>query len=98
MLEINLLGIRQQWHSEITTRYEGEQIFWFVDEGRKLPFFLTHWVHIHRVVGLPDGTSELQEDVRYDTPWWVPGFAVRLALLQMFTARRPIYRRWFERA
>jgi ligand-binding SRPBCC domain-containing protein len=87
----------QQWHSVIGPEVRMGPLEWsFEDIGTRLPFFLRHWHHIHRVRAHPDGTSTVEDDIRFRTPWYAPGPIVWLLLWGTFVYRKPIYRRVFR--
>ncbi len=50
ILEINLLGKKQKWISEIKEFQQTEQEIFFVDEGLQLPFPFKDWHHKHRLI------------------------------------------------
>jgi ligand-binding SRPBCC domain-containing protein len=85
------------WHSCITHETQGPPVWQFVDEGTRLPFFLSRWRHAHRVHALPGGGSAIEDDAEFGTPWWLPAPLVWLGLWGYFAYRRPRYRRRFGR-
>ncbi|MBC8110568.1 MAG: hypothetical protein H7Y04_05860, partial [Verrucomicrobia bacterium] len=44
-MELNFIFFKQVWISLITDEFFGENEIFFIDEGKKLPFFLKSWHH-----------------------------------------------------
>lgn len=87
----------QHWESEITEREASKDAVWFTDEGRRLPFFLSAWRHVHRVERAGAGSC-IVDDISFRTPWWIPALLMAPVLYLQFAARRPVYRKWFGAA
>ena len=54
------LPLAGEWVSEITESGTSENSYYFIDEGRKLPFPLKEWRHKHILHG--DGNNTIIED------------------------------------
>lgn len=87
------------WHSLISEEQEEDSAtgkrWYFVDEGLKLPFFLSYWRHTHIVQALPEGGSRIIDDVVYEIASPFPHFIWKPFISGMFQARKPKYQRYF---
>lgn len=102
-MTIPILNRKEEWISRIVKAGEvmGHDTFtdewYFIDEGIKLPFFLTYWRHTHRVLQAEGGVGAvIIDDIEYRTPWYLLPI-VYLALSGQFAARQPIYREVFKK-
>lgn len=86
--------IEQDWISEIVDEGETDERAWFVDRGTQLPFFLSKWEH-HHVVENGGDHAVIVDDIRFQTPWWLPEFLMYPVLWAQFAYRKPIYRKVF---
>ncbi|GAB3989029.1 hypothetical protein GCM10028807_12990 [Spirosoma daeguense] len=100
-LQLNFILFRQDWISHIVDQQTTDEEIYFIDQGTKLPFFLTYWHHRHRLLKLQDDTSENQtlivDDIYFRTPSRLTDMLVYPVLWLQFTCRKPIYRRVFKR-
>ncbi len=96
-LTLPIIKLKQDWQSEITEHGESDDECFFVDEGRKLPFFLRYWKHRHVIRKHPDGGAVIVDDITYKAP--VPGMGLVLypKLRADFRARGPVYQEVFGR-
>lgn len=94
-LELNFLLFKQNWISEIidqkTTKYE----IYFIDEGTRLPFFLSYWHHKHRLVSTEAG-SKIIDEITFRTPSILTDYLFFPLLYFQFLYRKPIYRKTFS--
>ena len=78
-----------------TARIEDVRPDGFTDRQVAGPF--AHWVHVHRYVGLADGSVEVRDEVDARLarhPWWfLVGLGMKLSLPLLFA-----YRAWRSRA
>lgn len=94
-LQLNFLLFKQDWISDITDAGRSESEHFFIDKGRKLPFFLKTWEHHHRIV--KDGSgSRIVDDFRYTAPLGLT-WLLRPVLWLQFAYRKPIYRKVFRK-
>ena len=95
-LELNLLIFKQLWISLITENEKTTEEIYFIDEGIKLPFFLSSWKHRHRIVKAIDEKKQTQsliiDEIEFESPF---GFLIYPALYLQFLYRRPIYQKIF---
>ncbi len=85
----------QKWVSVISQEELSDQGWFFVDEGRQLPWPLTSWKHLHQVVCLSDKSSRIVDDIQFKC---VPGLThLFYPLLWLTFAVRPSrYRKFFQ--
>ena len=94
-LELNFLLFRQRWTTQIVEDGVTEQEAYFIDEGMKLPFFLSYWRHRHRV--LKDGPhASIVDDIHFKTPLRLLDYLLYPIMWLQFAYRRPIYRKVFR--
>ena len=85
---------RQTWHSLITDAGAQAGLVYFVDEGRKLPFFLRHWRHRHEI--RQHGTGSLiVDDISFRSPIRLLDYLLYPLMYLQFAYRKPVYRRRF---
>ena len=94
-LELNFILFKQVWESLITEGETTSQEFRFIDEGVKLPFFLKHWKHHHRVI-TDGGHSKIIDDIEFKTPFFLLDWLMWPILYLQFLYRIPIYKRIFQ--
>lgn len=85
-------GIKQDWVSLITEDGQDETLAWFVDEGIKLPFFLSKWKHRHIIEKKTENSSYIIDDIEFSSPFV---FLLYPVLWLQFAWRKPVYRRYF---
>ncbi len=97
-LELNFLLFKNRWTSLITDSGSDASGYWFVDEGRELPFFLSNWRHLHRIEVRSTGCTII-DDIHYTAKggylltlfWYLP-------LYMQFFARKKQYKAYFKTA
>ncbi|MEM9831083.1 MAG: hypothetical protein AAF944_10625 [Bacteroidota bacterium] len=94
-LELNFLLFRQTWRSLIIDEGQTADEWYFIDEGVKLPFFLKFWKHHHRVLRQENG-SQIVDDIRFRSPFWLMDFLLYPVLALQFLYRKPIYKKIFS--
>lgn len=97
-LKLNFLLFRQDWISVITDQQTSPDEIYFIDQGTRLPFFLTKWHHRHRLVSNPAGGTFIVDDIRYQTPFWLTDYLLFPLMWLQFAYRKPIYKRIFNKA
>jgi ligand-binding SRPBCC domain-containing protein len=94
-IQLNFLFFRQDWISKIIDQQESQNEIFFIDQGDKLPFFLSFWHHKHRLVRQGDHTL-IVDEVTYKTPGgWLMDWLFYPILWGQFVYRKPIYKRYF---
>ena len=93
-LELNFLLFKQDWISDIVDQKRTESEIYFIDEGTKLPFFLSYWKHKHRLVKDDEGTLII-DDIIFKTPTILTDYLFYPLMYLQFLYRKPIYKRVF---
>lgn len=94
-----LLGmavIKQEWISIITDEKEADHGWYFVDEGKKLPWPLKTWKHVHRVDRLGDQESRIVDDITYDCGNEILNRLMKPFLWSVFVIRPGRYHKFFQ--
>ena len=93
-----MLGlIKQNWFAQITEDGENESSSWFVDEGTKLPFFLSKWRHRHVAEAAGPDSSYIIDDIHFRAPLMILDPFLYPVMWLQFAWRRPVYRKIFGR-
>jgi ligand-binding SRPBCC domain-containing protein len=98
-LQLNFLLFRQEWISLIVDQKTSPDEIFFVDEGTRLPFFLSYWHHRHRLLRSSDDSGKqtiIIDDITFKTPFRVSDYLLYPLLWLQFAYRKPIYRRIFR--
>lgn len=94
-LELDFILFKQVWESHIVEHGQTSKEWYFVDEGRKLPFFLRYWRHRHRVVQA--GThARIIDNITFKTPFWLMDYLLYPVMWLQFAYRKPVYKRVFQ--
>jgi len=94
-LELNFLLFKQRWKSLITDQQRTDKEIFFLDEGVKLPFFLSFWRHRHRII--KDGNNTIiADEIEFRTPTLLTDYLFYPLLWVQFAYRKPIYRKAFS--
>ncbi|QMW05106.1 SRPBCC family protein [Spirosoma foliorum] len=101
-LQLNFFLFRQDWISQIVDQQTGTEEIYFIDQGTKLPFFLSYWHHRHglrRFVDAPTGQEHtvIIDDITFRTPFLLTNYLLYPVMWFQFVCRKPIYRRVFGR-
>lgn len=94
-LELNFILFKQDWISDIVDQKRTESEIYFIDEGTKLPFFLSYWQHKHRLVKDDEGTLIIDE-IQFKTPTILTDYLFYPLMYLQFLYRKPIYKKVFE--
>ncbi|MEX2513425.1 MAG: hypothetical protein WD398_11010 [Cyclobacteriaceae bacterium] len=95
-LELNFLLFKSIWTSEIIADQTTKAEFYFIDEGRKLPFFLREWRHKHRIVKKEAQKSFIIDEIDFKAPNRILDFLLYPLLYLQFYGRKPIYKKYFS--
>jgi len=94
-LELNFFLFKQLWTSKITAQQGNAEEVFFIDEGVKLPFFLSYWRHRHRII--KDGEQTIiADEIEFRTPSVLTDYLFYPLLYGQFLYRKPIYRKVFS--
>ena len=93
-LTLKLAGTSQKWVSVMTEASESQDEWFFVDEGKVLPWPLKKWRHKHIVKKINDFESEIIDDISYEAG----AFSVLIypALWATFRIRPARYRQFYK--
>ncbi|MFN8344731.1 MAG: hypothetical protein U0X91_06995 [Spirosomataceae bacterium] len=94
-LELNFWVFRQRWKSLITEQQTTDTEIFFLDEGVKLPFFLTFWRHQHRILKEGD-KAVIADEIEFRTPFRWTDYLMYPLLWAQFMYRKPVYRQEFN--
>ncbi|MCC5919092.1 MAG: hypothetical protein LAT68_01470 [Cyclobacteriaceae bacterium] len=95
-LELNFLLFKQRWISDITADEDGgDEYFYFIDEGKELPFFLEKWHHKHHIYRAEGGGAIIRDEITFKAPYGL-SFLFYPALWSQFLYRVPIYKKYFK--
>lgn len=101
-VRLNFFLFRQDWISHIIDQKTDDNEIYFVDQGTKLPFFLTYWHHRHRLLRVPADKAAEQtliiDEVTFRTPFRLTDYLLYPVLWIQFAYRKPVYKRWFNRS
>jgi ligand-binding SRPBCC domain-containing protein len=86
----------QEWIAEIIDHGASDDLHFFVDTGKKLPWPLKAWRHRHEVRKDGEG-SVIVDDIEYSTGSTLLDKAIYPVLKSQFTYRQPIYRKRFAK-
>lgn len=100
-LQLNFLFFRQDWVSIIREQQRSSEEIYFIDEGTRLPFFLSQWTHRHRLLRATDESTGQEQtiivdDIRFRSPFWLMDFFLYPVLWVQFACRKPVYKRVFS--
>lgn len=94
-LELNFLFFKQEWVSEIVDHgFDGAR-WYFIDEGKKLPFFLKRWRHVHTVEAQGKGSCII-DAITFSTGSGLTDSFFYPLLLGQFLYRKPVYKKVFK--
>jgi ligand-binding SRPBCC domain-containing protein len=94
-MTINLIFKKEKWITVIIDEGEKENELYFIDVGKVLPFFLTKWIHKHRIIKNGNG-SIIIDDIFFKTPNPVLGIFFYIIFLIQFFYRKPVYKKYFK--
>lgn len=95
IIELNFLLFKQIWESEIIEDGESETQWYFIDIGKKLPFFLKSWRHRHLIQSVGK-KSVIIDEVTFTTGTLLTDLITLPAIWLQFLYRKPIYQKIFQ--
>lgn len=90
------LPLAGEWVSEITENGTSVDMYYFIDEGRKLPFPLKKWKHKHVLRRSGNGTI-VEDHMRFSTGTILTDILVYPALFLAFLPRVWQYKIYFNK-
>lgn len=94
-IQLNFMLFQQQWTSLIVEDGFNAKEAYFIDEGIKLPFFLTYWRHWHRILKDKQHT-QIIDDIHFKTPFRLLDYLIYPVMWLQFVYRKPVYKRIFK--
>lgn len=96
-LGLTILGKSQEWLGHVTEEETTPEHWYFIDEGKVLPWPLTRWKHTHDVKKISEDSSVIVDDIDFEcaTPWLLPVVAPGLWL--SFAIRPYKYQQFFRK-
>lgn len=95
-IELNLMGLKQNWVSLITFDGDNEAGWSFIDEGKVLPWPLTYWKHHHRVDRISETTCEIVDDIEFCAKNSLIEKVLTPTIWSSFAIRPQLYKDYFE--
>ena len=89
------LPLAGEWISEITEHGSSEDTWYFIDEGRKLPFPLKDWRHKHTLLRAGDSTI-IEDNMNFSTGSVITDLLFYPILYLSFLPRVWQYKRYFN--
>lgn len=94
-LDLHVLTSTKRWVSLITDDKTTDEGWYFVDEGKLLPWPLSSWRHVHRVQKLNDTSCKIIDDIHYQcSPEYITPFVAPVLWLA-FSIRPYRYKQYF---
>lgn len=98
--EIHILlkqpGFTSQWISHITQDQQTEKQWFFVDEGKVLPWPLKAWKHLHKVEYLSENSCLIVDDIDFKCASRALEWLVYPVLWSTFAIRPKLYQKFFK--
>lgn len=95
-VHIELGHPRLYWVSEITEARMSEESWYFIDEGKVLPWPLKKWRHRHAVVKLSEDESQIVDDIEYHCANKFLEKSIYPMIYSMFSIRPARYKKFFK--
>lgn len=88
--------LAQRWEALVIEHGQDESEFYFVDQGKKLPFPLKSWVHTHRIRKRSAGGTLIVDAIDFQTIHPLLNYLFYPFFWWLFKIRKPVYRRSFS--
>lgn len=95
-IRVGLWPLEFKWVSIITFEETNAAGWSFIDEGKVLPWPLSHWHHHHRVDSITATESKIVDDIEYKCSPVFLGQLIRPLMWILFSVRPKRYRKFFE--
>lgn len=100
-LQLNFFLFRQDWISLIVDQKTTPDEIYFIDQGSRLPFFLSYWQHKHRLCRVTDPKTAQEQtviidDITFRTPFLLTNVLVYPVLWIQFMGRKFTYKKSFN--
>ncbi len=87
---------KSDWISVIKESEKGRGFYYFIDVGEILPFGLKKWRHRHEVRQLTENQTEIIDNMRFSTNFWLLDLLAWPVLFVSFFPRKRLYRMYFK--
>lgn len=94
---LHVFGAKIKWDALIVEHGQNLEQWYFIDEGKLLPYPLRQWKHKHLVTKINDFKSYIIDDIHYSTGWIVLDYLIFPLLYLQFAMRKPIYKKFFKK-
>lgn len=86
------------WKGEVVDAGETQDGFFFIDEALELPFPLSKWRHLHRILPNPQqGGTDILDQIEFSCVHPLLEIPAYSALLPLFVYRKKSYQDYFNR-
>lgn len=87
----SLFGNYQSWVNTVIDAHETENLIYFTDKAKEMPFPITSWEHTHKIQKLDDTFCYIIDDIKYDTGSTFSNAFIYPLLYACLYYRKPIY-------
>lgn len=87
---------KDEWISVITEKELKEDICYFIDEGKKLPFNILKWQHKHIVHKVRNGIM-IEDAITFKTSNWLSDRFWWISFIPQFLARKNQYKKYIRK-
>ncbi len=94
-IRLDFLLFSWNWHCYIVQNSDEPGHYFFVDEGRQLPPFLSGWRHLHELTEKGNHTL-ITDHISFSPGSHWPGFLVKFLLWMQFSQRKKTYIQYFS--
>lgn len=95
-LELKVFNKSIEWVSVITASEKTKNEYYFIDEGRDLPFPLTYWKHTHFIKKETESETFIIDEIEFRAKTTLLEKAIYPILYSVFLLRKPIYQKEFK--
>lgn len=97
IIHLRFRGLFKDWKVVIKDVWTSPREYRFVDRGLSMPFGMTYWQHVHRVVAIGPNQSALIDQMEYKTNWLLLDLLLYPLLFLSFFPRKWKYKSYYER-
>lgn len=84
------------WSVIIKEKWLSHREYGFIDRGLRVPFGISYWQHIHRVVARTPDSSFIIDDIEYETQWKLLDYLLYIPLFLAFFPRKSQYKKYYK--
>jgi ligand-binding SRPBCC domain-containing protein len=93
VIDMNFLITKTSWSSLIIENQNSETEKYFIDQGIKMPFGLTHWKHKHGLKKSDDCTTIIIDTIEFNTNYLILDYILFPLFYGMILYRKPLYKK-----